>query len=212
MKQTLYLCGIIWGLLLSLFTLPQSAQARDRFTIVIDAGHGGKDQGAAGRKIQEKEITLKIAQRAGKYIRRRTRGVDVILTRERDEFISLNERANFANFCEADLFISIHANSARGYAEGTETFVWSKRHNPWSLKLARLIQKEYNERAKRKNRGVKKANFAVLRNTNMPAVLTEVGFISNAQEEKYMKSRRGRRKLAYCIYQAVKQYLNSLDE
>lgn len=212
MKQTLYLCGIIWGLLLSLFTLPQSAQARDRFTIVIDAGHGGKDQGAAGRKIQEKEITLKIAQRAGKYIRRRTRGVDVILTRERDEFISLNERANFANFCEADLFISIHANSARGYAEGTETFVWNKRHNPWSLKLARLIQKEYTERAKRKNRGVKKANFAVLRNTNMPAVLTEVGFISNAQEEKYMKSRRGRRKLAYCIYQAVKQYLNSLDE
>lgn len=212
MKQTLYLCGIIWGLLLSLFTLPQSAQARDRFTIVIDAGHGGKDQGAAGRKMQEKEITLKIAQRAGKYIRRRTRGVDVILTRERDEFISLNERANFANFCEADLFISIHANSARGYAEGTETFVWNKRHNPWSLKLARLIQKEYTERAKRKNRGVKKANFAVLRNTNMPAVLTEVGFISNAQEEKYMKSRRGRRKLAYCIYQAVKQYLNSLDE
>lgn len=212
MKQTLYLCGIIWGLLLSLFTLPQSAQARDRFTIVIDAGHGGKDQGAAGRKIQEKEVTLKIAQRAGKYIRRRTRGVDVILTRERDEFISLNERANFANFCEADLFISIHANSARGYAEGTETFVWNKRHNPWSLKLARLIQKEYTERAKRKNRGVKKANFAVLRNTNMPAVLTEVGFISNAQEEKYMKSRRGRRKLAYCIYQAVKQYLNSLDE
>lgn len=212
MKQTLYLCGIIWGLLLSPFALPQSAQARDRFTIVIDAGHGGKDQGAAGRKVQEKEITLKIAQRAGKYIRRRTRGVDVILTRERDEFIPLSERANFANFCEADLFISIHANSARGYAEGTETFVWSKRHNPWSLKLARLIQKEYAERAKRKNRGVKKANFAVLRNTNMPAVLTEVGFISNAQEEKYMKSRRGRRKLAYCIYQAVKQYLNSLDK
>lgn len=212
MKQALYLCGMIWGLLLPLFALPQSVHARERFKIVIDAGHGGKDQGAAGRKVQEKEVTLKIAKRAEKYIRRRTRGVDVILTRERDEFISLNERANFANFCEADLFISIHANSARGYAEGTETFVWSKRHNPWSLKLARLIQKEYTERAKRKNRGVKKANFAVLRNTNMPAVLTEVGFISNAEEEKYMKSRRGRRKLAYCIYQAVKQYLNSLDE
>ncbi|MDM8146855.1 N-acetylmuramoyl-L-alanine amidase [Bacteroides eggerthii] len=212
MKQVLYLYGIVWALIVPLFALPLPTQARERFKIVIDAGHGGKDQGAAGRKIQEKEVTLKIAKRAEKYIRRRTRGVDVILTRERDEFISLNERANFANFCEADLFISIHANSARGYAEGTETFVWSKRHNPWSLKLARLIQKEYTERAKRKNRGVKKANFAVLRNTNMPAVLTEVGFISNAKEEKYMKSRRGRRKLAYCIYQAVKQYLNSLDE
>lgn len=189
-----------------------SLQAEGRFRIVLDAGHGGRDQGASGRKIQEKDLTLKIAQRAGKYIRRRTRGVDVILTRDRDEFISLNERANFANFCQADLFISIHANSAKGYADGTETFVWNKRQNPWSLKMAQLIQKEYTQRAKRKNRGVKKANFAVLRNTNMPAVLTEVGFISNAKEEKYLKSRRGRKKIAYCIYRAVKEYLKDLED
>lgn len=211
MRHGQYAYIIMWGVLLALSCTSVPALAEGRFKIVIDAGHGGRDQGAAGRKAQEKDITLKIAQRTGKYIRRRTRGVDVILTRDKDEFISLNERANFANFCQADLFISIHANSARGYAEGTETFVWNKRHNPWSLKLAQLIQEEYTERGKRKNRGVKKANFAVLRNTNMPAVLTEVGFISNAQEEKYLRSRRGRRKLAYCIYQAVKQYLETLE-
>lgn len=211
MRHGKYAYIIMWGVLLALFCTSVPALAEGRFKIVIDAGHGGRDQGAAGRKAQEKDITLKIAQRTGKYIRRRTRGVDVILTRDKDEFISLNERANFANFYQADLFISIHANSARGYAEGTETFVWNKRHNPWSLKLAQLIQEEYTERGKRKNRGVKKANFAVLRNTNMPAVLTEVGFISNAQEEKYLRSRRGRRKLAYCIYQAVKQYLETLE-
>ena len=211
MRHGQYAYIIMWGVLLTLFCTSVPALAEGRFKIVIDAGHGGRDQGAAGRKAQEKDITLKIAQRTGKYIRRRTRGVDVILTRDKDEFISLNERANFANFCQADLFISIHANSARGYAEGTETFVWNKRHNPWSQKLAQLIQEEYTERGKRKNRGVKKANFAVLRNTNMPAVLTEVGFISNAQEEKYLRSRRGRRKLAYCIYQAVKQYLETLE-
>ena len=211
MRHGQYAYIIMWGVLPALFCTSVPALAEGRFKIVIDAGHGGRDQGAAGRKAQEKDITLKIAQRTGKYIRRRTRGVDVILTRDKDEFISLNERANFANFCQADLFISIHANSARGYAEGTETFVWNKRHNPWSLKLAQLIQEEYTERGKRKNRGVKKANFAVLRNTNMPAVLTEVGFISNAQEEKYLRSRRGRRKLAYCIYQAVKQYLETLE-
>lgn len=211
MRHGQYAYIIMWRVLLALFCTSVPALAEGRFKIVIDAGHGGRDQGAAGRKAQEKDITLKIAQRTGKYIRRRTRGVDVILTRDKDEFISLNERANFANFCQADLFISIHANSARGYAEGTETFVWNKRHNPWSLKLAQLIQEEYTERGKRKNRGVKKANFAVLRNTNMPAVLTEVGFISNAQEEKYLRSRRGRRKLAYCIYQAVKQYLETLE-
>lgn len=203
------ICG---ALLLPLCCPDLSLWAEERFRVVIDAGHGGRDQGASGRKIQEKDLTLKIAKRAGKYIRRRTRGVDVILTRDRDEFISLNERANFANFCDADLFISIHANSARGYADGTETFVWNKRHNPWSLKMARLIQKEYTQRAKRKNRGVKKANFAVLRNTQMPAVLTEVGFLSNAQEEKFLKSRRGRKKIAYCIYRAVKEYLKDLEE
>lgn len=212
MKDHLFIYGLIGCIFLGLSVKPLPICSKERFKIVLDAGHGGRDQGAAGRKIQEKEVALKIAQRAAKYIKRRTRGVDVILTRDRDEFISLNERANFANFCQADLFISIHANSARGYAEGTETFVWNKRHNPWSLKLARLIQKEYTERGNRKNRGVKKANFAVLRNTNMPAVLTEVGFISNAKEEKYLKSRKGRRKLAYCIYQAVKQYLRTIEE
>lgn len=207
------LIALICCILLLLWCHPDtSLKAEGRFRIVIDAGHGGRDQGASGRKIQEKDLTLKIAKRTGKYIRRRTRGVDVILTRDRDEFVSLNERANFANFCQADLFISIHANSAQGYADGTETFVWNKRHNPWSLKMAQLIQDEYTQRAKRKNRGVKKANFAVLRNTTMPAVLTEVGFISNAQEENYLKSRRGRKKIAYCIYRAVKEYLNDLKD
>lgn len=206
------LIALICCTLLLPWCSPNAAlMAEGRFRIVIDAGHGGRDQGASGRKIQEKDLTLKIAKRTGKYIRRRTRGVDVILTRDRDEFVSLNERADFANFCQADLFISIHANSARGYADGTETFVWNKRHNPWSLKMAQLIQKEYTERGKRKNRGVKKANFAVLRNTTMPAVLTEVGFISNAQEENYLRSRRGRKKIAYCIYRAVKEYLNDLE-
>ena len=192
------------------FWSPTPLQARNRFKIVIDAGHGGRDQGAAGRKAQEKEITLKLAQKVKKYITRHTRGVDVILTREKDVFVSLNERADFANFCKADLFISIHTNSAQGYAKGTETFVWSKKYNPWSLKLAQLIQKQYTQRGKRYNRGVKKANFAVLRNTSMPAVLTEVGFISNKEEEKLLRSKRGRRRIASCIYHAVKEYLDDL--
>lgn len=211
MNKIRFICITLSCLFLNISRNILPIHGEERFKIVIDAGHGGRDQGAAGRKIQEKDITLKIAKRTEKYIRRRTKGVDVILTREHDEFISLKERANFANFCKADLFISIHANSARGYAEGTETFVWNKRHNPWSLKLAQLIQMEYTHRAKRKNRGVKKANFSVLRNTEMPAVLTEVGFISNAKEEKFLNSRRGRRKISYCIYQAVKQYLKSME-
>ena len=86
----------------------------------------------------------------------------------------------------------------------------SKKYNPWSLKLAQLIQKQYTQRGKRYNRGVKKANFAVLRNTSMPAVLTEVGFISNKEEEKLLRSKRGRRRIASCIYHAVKEYLDDL--
>lgn len=183
----------------------------EKFILVIDPGHGGNDLGATGRRSHEKDLTLKIAKRAAKLIRRHTKNTIVILTREKDEYVSLEERAGMANFFHADLFLSIHTNSARTLAQGTESFVHRKRSSSWSKYFATLLQIEYTYNAKRQNRGVKRANFSVLRETNMPAVLTEVGFISHAQEEKYMKSRRGYKKLASCICQAFIQYKETFD-
>ena len=128
------------------------------------------------------------------------------MTRTDDEYVSLDDRAGMANFFNADLFMSIHANSARGWAEGTETFIHPSARGSRSERLARLIQIQYTYEAGRKNRGVKTANFAVLRKTRMPSILTEIGFISNKEEENYLKSKKGQKELARCLYNAFQQY------
>ena len=135
--------------------------------------------------------------------------MEVIQTRPDDEFISLNDRAGMANFYRADLFISIHSNSARGWAEGTKTFIHPSARGSRSERMARLIEQEY-VKAGRESRGVKTANFAVLRNTRMPAVLTEIGFISNRSEERFMNSRKGQKRLARSISNAFIRYRRSV--
>lgn len=182
---------------------------REPFVLVVDAGHGGNDQGAAGRRSLEKDINLKVARRVCKRIRKKCKGVEVIQTRPDDEFVTLDDRAGMANFFGADLFISIHSNSARGWAEGTETFIHPSARGSRSERMARLIEQEYVKHG-RKSRGVKTANFAVLRGTRMPAVLTELGFISNRREERFMKSRKGQKRLARSISDAFVRYRNSL--
>ncbi len=141
-----------------------------------------------------------------KLIRKKCKGVEVIQTRPDDEFVTLEDRAGMANYFGADLFISIHSNSSRGWAEGTETFIHPSACGSRSERMARLIEREYVRQGKRKSRGVKTANFSVLRNTRMPAVLTEIGFISNRKEEKFIKSKRGQKKLARCISDAFARF------
>ncbi|MCM1108554.1 MAG: N-acetylmuramoyl-L-alanine amidase [Clostridium sp.] len=201
--------GMALGILLLSATtaLPLSARSGQRpFTVVLDPGHGGRDLGASGRRSHEKDITLRIARRTARQLRRRCKGVRVILTRTKDEAMSLEDRAGMANFYGADLLLSIHANSAPTLTQGTETFIHPKAYDGRSKRLALLIQQAYKEEAHREDRGVKTANFAVLRLSRMPAVLTEVGFISHAREEKYIKSRRGCKQLARCLGEAVARW------
>ncbi len=207
LPHTLFLPAL---LLLCLTGCRTSRQpAMPQFVLVVDAGHGGNDQGAAGRRSQEKDITLKTAKRVCKLIRKQCKNVEVIQTRPDDEFVTLNDRAGMANFFRADLFISIHANSAKGWAEGTETFIHPTAQGSRSEKMARLLEAEYIRQGKRKSRGVKTANFAVLRQTSMPAILTEIGFISNQEEEKFIRSKKGQKRLARCICDAFIAYRRS---
>lgn len=200
------LCAVLW-----LTTGCRSSRTVQdgHFVLVVDAGHGGNDQGAAGRRSLEKDINLKVARRVCHRIRKKCKDVEVIQTRPDDYFVTLDDRAGMANYFRADLFISIHSNSARGWAEGTETFIHPSARGGQSEKMARLIEQEYI-RSGRKSRGVKTANFAVLRGTRMPAVLTELGFISNRREERFMKSRKGQKRLARCISNAFIRYRRSM--
>lgn len=127
---------------LLIFSLPNEAMAQRGSkirTVVIDAGHGGKDPGAVGRRVKEKDIVLEVALLTGDYIKQNLRDVKVIYTRSKDEFIELHRRAAIANENNADVFISIHCNSVGNPSVyGAETFVMGDHRNKANLEVAKL--------------------------------------------------------------------------
>ena len=170
-------------------------------TIVIDAGHGGYDTGAPGRKSLEKNYTLDIARRLQRYLGER--GANALLTRSNDTYITLQGRVDFAQSRRADLFISIHMNSSDSSASnGTETFYYT----PQSLPLAREIHREFVSATQRASRGVSRARFYVIRKTTMPSVLLECAFVSNPTEENIALTTDWRERVAQGITRGVVNY------
>lgn len=149
-------------------------------TICIDAGHGGKDPGACAGGVREKDIALDVAKKIRAHLQ--AVGYGVILTREQDKFVSLGNRAAEANMWGADLFVSVHCNSApNSSANGMEVYVHTSRGAD-STRAAHAIYDRLLPASGLKGRGVKANNYAVLRETAMPAVLVELGFISNPSD------------------------------
>jgi N-acetylmuramoyl-L-alanine amidase len=254
-------------------------------TIVIDAGHGGKDGSTRGLFSTEKDVALKTALNLGAAIEANLKDVKVIYTRTEDVFIPLYERIAIANNAKADLFISIHCNDMPVYrstivtgsrrnskgkkvpitrtvsrkstsTRGVETFVSGlgrvneqdeaiKRENAaifleenykenyegfdpnnpenfiilslmkntfrtQSLKLAKLVQDQYVN-VGRVDRGVQEKSLAVLARAGMPAILTEIGFISNPDEESYLNSELGQNEITNCLLEAIKNYKKVIE-
>ena len=224
-------------------------------TIVIDAGHGGKDLGAvASNGLREKDIVLDVALKLGSYLKENL-GVNVVFTRDSDEFISLQGRGHLANQVGGKLFVSIHANAAPDRsARGTETYflglhksdaakrvmdreneVIQFEDDPTTYErmdsriavmhtlaqsaymrqsqfLADLVENQFEERVGRKSRGVKQAGFYVLYGASMPAILVELGFISNSAEASFMASPDGQSYLASAIYRSIVAYKSEYDK
>jgi len=171
-------------------------------TVVLDAGHGGIDRGARGVDGQslEKTYALDTAKRIEKGLR--ARGYRVVMTRRSDYFVSLPARVQASNRQRNAVFVSVHYNWARNSgASGTETFYF----NPKSYPLAANIQREVNRVAPTPNRGVKKARFHVLRHNARPAVLLELGFMSNPREMALIKSASYRQRLADAVVRGIIQ-------
>ena len=254
-------------------------------TIVIDAGHGGRDGSTRGLYSTEKDVALKTALHLGAAIEANMKDAKVIYTRSTDVFIPLYERIAIANNAKADLFISIHCNDMpvhkstviSGYKKGkkgkktpiyetvyrkststrgVETFVSGmgrmneqdeviKRENAaiflednykenyegfdpnnpenyiilslmkntfrtQSLKLAKLVQDQYIS-VGRIDRGVQEKSLAVLARAGMPAILTEIGFISNPDEENYMNSEAGQNEITECLLKAIQNYRKGIE-
>lgn len=235
-------------------------------TIVIDAGHGGKDPGAVSqdKKTYEKTLTLDIAKTLADKIKAAYPDVKVILTRSDDRYVTLNDRADIANKAEANLFISIHINSnAKTSPSGFSVHVLGQSSNKnrdlyagnmeivsrensvilleddysttygdfdpndpesyifmslmqnsnleQSIRFAQLVQKHLQGGPVKTDRGISQDPFLVLWRTAMPAVLLELGFISNSNDLTALRSQSERDKLAERVFQAVKEYKGIYD-
>ncbi len=168
----------------------------------LDAGHGGKDPGAVGNGLKEKDITLAITLKVGKELERH--GVKVGYTRKNDKTVNLNSRGPLANKYGADVFVSIHTNAHNSNAQGVETYSFPNSKN--GARLAKLIQDEVlKAKLYTKNRGTKTANFAVLRQSRMPAALIETAFITNKQDAELLKNKQN--EFATAIAKGILKYL-----
>ncbi|WP_394238813.1 N-acetylmuramoyl-L-alanine amidase [Niallia oryzisoli] len=154
------------------------------FKLFLDPGHGGKDPGAVGNGLQEKDITLSISQVIHKTLVNEYRDIEVWMSRQDDTFPSLSQRTNDANKWGAHFFLSIHINSGGG--TGFESFVYPDMGPPTTT-YQNLIHDEIMKVVGLKNRGKKQSDLHVLRETNMPAILTECGFIDNSFDAAKMK-------------------------
>ena len=175
--------------------------------VCVDAGHGGADSGAVGTdpfRIEEKNFALSLARLLGTALRSHRHRV--VMTRRSDRTLGLGARARFANRLAVDVFVSIHANAAPSpVAEGIETI-----HFPGSAagrRLALLVHASLMAAFPRhRNRGVKPANLAVLRQTTMPAVLVECEFLTNPRQLRFLAERANQRLLARAIATGVGQF------
>ena len=165
----------------------------NKIVVCIDAGHGGDDVGAILDKRYEKDDTFEIAKLVKKYLKKQN--VKVIMTRKKDKSVSLEERCKIANNKKADFFVSIHRNSAK---TGNGIEIWcnsSKREE--DTNLANTILEKLQNTEIQKNRGVKygtingeNSDYYVLKNTNMPSCLIELGFITDEKDNQLLDSHK----------------------
>lgn len=180
---------------------------------MLDAGHGGEDFGThslGNPKYQEKYLNMSTTNMVKSLLQQF--GYEVLMTRNDDTFIALDKRALFANQQKPRLFVSIHFNSAPSTdAEGIEVFYYldseNKPRTTQSKALAQAILDKTLQNTKAKSRGVKHGNYAVIRETNMPAALIEGGFLTNTEEMEKIKNASYLKSLALGIAQGIQEYL-----
>ena len=233
--------------LIFLWALSPKSFAQDTFRVMVDAGHGGKDNGTTGAHSVEKDIVLEIATKLSEMS---SSQIEIILTRQDDEFIKLNRRADMANESDVDLFISLHCNHiSHSYVHGTEVYVHGSGHThedrniaerengglyeedevnenmsfilneiaesaylEQSLTYGNQVVSSFNSSNTLHQRGLRQANFRVLRTLDMPGVLIELAYLSNAKNEEYISSEKGKTEVVEVLWNSIVMYRNSLPQ
>ncbi len=189
---------------------PQITPRRDlrkgKIVVIIDPGHGGKDSGAIGiGGVLEKDVILPISKRITEVLERN--GIQVIMTRDSDYFVTLPGRVTMAEQANADVFVSIHANSAgesRPEVSGLETYYYDS-----GLTLARVVHSKILQSLNVRDRNVRKARFYVLRKNSMPAILVETGYLTGRDDVAKLRTSVYQNQMADAIAQGILQYLKS---
>ena len=185
---------------------PRRSVQKGKLVVIIDPGHGGKDSGALGiGGVQEKDIILPIGKKIAEILERN--GIQVIMTRDSDFFVSLPGRVTIAERANADAFVSIHANSAgenRLEVNGLETY-----HYNTGLTLAQIVHSKILQSINVKDRNVRKARFYVLRKNSMPAILVETGYLTGRDDVAKLRTTAYQNQMADAIAQGILQYLRS---
>ncbi len=234
------------------------ATSRRFSTVVLDAGHGGKDPGCSWGEYKEKDLNLRVTLALGKMIEEAYPEVTVIYTRKDDRFIELHERGDIANRANADLFISIHTDAVSNTASnGSSTYIMgndkseknlevAKRENAvvvlegdyeqkyegydpnstesfiifslmqyayseQSMEFAEMVQKHYSKTTQVVDRGARQGPYLVLWRTTMPAVLTEMGFMTNKKDREYLQSAKGQADVVKALFDAFSEYRDNFN-
>ena len=183
---------------------------QNKFLVVIDPGHGGPDPGAIGiGGIRETDVVLDVSKITKKLLSQK--GVKVRLTRNKEVDLDLPPRVSIANRTDADIFVSIHANASRGKKRdinGLETFYY----RGWRGRLlAKRIQRQILKVSPGSpDRGVKQGRFHVIKNTKMPAVLVEIGFLTGRLDARRLEKSIHRKRIAYAIAKGILEYLSKV--
>lgn len=186
------------------FSMRKPVPKQKTFKVVVDPGHGGHDNGAttASGRV-EKEFTLSVSTKLYKLLKAEPL-IEPYITRSEDTYVALADRAAMANNLQADLFVSLHGNSfTNKEIRGVETYYWQ----PESLGLATIVHRNLLQASGFPDRSVRKGNFKVLRDTVMPAVLLELGYLSNVAEEEQLQKDEVQERIAASIAAAIKEYL-----
>jgi N-acetylmuramoyl-L-alanine amidase len=183
---------------------PRPSVPKGKLLVVIDPGHGGKDPGAIGiGGTREKDIILPISLRVAEVLQQN--GVQVLLTRDSDYFVSLPGRVQMAERANADVFVSIHANSVglnRPEVSGLETYYYDS-----GLGLARAVHNRILQSVNVRDRRVRKARFYVLRKISMPSILVETGYLTGREDIAKLRNPTYQNQMAEAIAQGILQYL-----
>ncbi|MNI33141.1 Sporulation-specific N-acetylmuramoyl-L-alanine amidase [compost metagenome] len=190
-------------IIVDLNTNPNNNSSDGKKLVVIDAGHGGSDPGAISvTKKKEKDFNLAVALKVQKLLQNDS-NIEVVMTRDSDTYPTLQERAKLANSINANIFISIHANSGSATASGVETYYTRSE----SLALANVMHKYLVQSSGLSDRKVRTKSLHVTRETTMPAVLLECGYLSNSKDDAILFTEDFQNSVAEGMAKGIKEYL-----